>query len=116
MGAAVGVSWAVASDTSPVSWVAPYAFLAAVFWWSAVTLGSAAAIARAGRLSAGIVTGVLAVPGYVLSVALSRTPATRMAVFGQGRYWLIAILTAVVPCVIGVGFGWSVVHHRSRRE
>lgn len=114
--AAVFVSWAAAADTSPVSWIAPYAFLAAVFWWIAVVLGAAAAASAANRLSAGLVVGVLAVPAYVLSVALTRAPGGWGAVFGQGRYWLIAVLTVTVPCLIGVGFGWSVVHHRPEYE
>ena len=114
--AAVFVSWAAATDTSPVSWVAPYAFLAAVFWWIAVVLGAAAAVSVANRLSVGVLVGVLAAPAYVLSVALARTPGGWGTVFGQGRYWLIAVLTVTVPCLIGVGFGWSVVHHRPEYE
>lgn len=110
--AAVFLAWVASTDTSPMSWVTPYAFITVMAWWMALTMGVSAAVTISGRTSAGVLTGLLAVPGYVLSMALTWDPVGGMAAFGEVSSWVIAFVTLIVPWAFGLAFGVSVLDHR----
>jgi hypothetical protein len=109
---AVFLAWVASTDTSPMSWVTPYAFITVMAWWMALTMGVSAAVTISGRTSAGMLTGLVAVPGYVLSMALTWDPVGGMAAFGEVSSWVIAVVTLVVPWAFGLAFGMSVLDHR----
>jgi hypothetical protein len=108
-------AWAASSDRSPVSWVAPYAFFITLAWWVAITLGVAAGISSADRVSAGVVVGLVAVPLMVISMGLMQRVSVADS-FAEWGFWQSALLTTAAPWLFGTGFGWSVLHHRRRLD
>lgn len=110
------LAWAASSDRTPVSWIAPYAFFITLAWWIAVTLGVAAAISSADRVSVGVIVAVLAIPAMVVSMGLMQRVEPVTESFGTYAFWQSAVLTAAAPWLFGTAFGWSVVYHRHRHD
>ncbi len=84
-------------------------------WWFMVPLGTALSVMRSRRLWTGVAVGVWSVIAFNLSMVLLAPAADRAGMLWSAASWIIALVTVVVPWVIGMVLGWTSVEHQARR-
>lgn len=114
---ALGVSVALARDTSLVGRMMPSALITSIAWWVASILASATAVVKSRKLWLGAVAGAGTVALFVVMLAVWQPAAFASRAEATGSYMRASVATVALPWALGMVFGWTALrHHRFKYD